>query len=167
MPLNHREWTMQEMRRREPLRDDVTRLHQLQRQLVRIRVSETATNNDTVFHEHVTLYEFDYRRLLVERARDEFRDRFVRKRHRARRQLSREHIKKEHLAGERLRRRDGALASTVREQYFVDEMSHRGTRLVGDADGVSAGAPRVFENAIDVFTFTRLRNADDERVVQS
>src|SRR3954452_16509780 len=100
MPLDHREWSMQEISRRESLRDHVTRLHKLERELVRVRVCKAATHDDTVFHEHVPLNELGYRRLLFERAGDEFRNGFIRKLERVSGQLRCEHIKEEHLARE-------------------------------------------------------------------
>src|SRR5215213_11930155 len=103
MSFDHRQWTMQEVCRRESLRDDVTGLHQLQSQLVRVCVSEAAADDDAVFHEDVALDELGYRGLLFERARHELRNQLIRKRRRVPGELGSEHIKEEHLAGESLR----------------------------------------------------------------
>ena len=165
--VDHGQRSVQQVRTGERLRGQVAGLHQLQSQLVGVCVSQTATNDDAVFHKHVALDELGYRSLLFERARYEFRNRFIRKRRRVTGELGRKHVKEEHLARESLRGGDGALAPAVREQCLVDEASHRRARLVCDADCVRAGTSRAFENVIDVFAFARLRDADDERVVQS
>src|SRR5689334_22787979 len=101
MTFHHREWSMQEIRRRKTLGNHVTRLHQLQRQLVRVGVSQATTDDDAVFHKDITLHELADGGLLFERPGYMRWNRLVRKRHRRFSQLGREHIKEKHLPGER------------------------------------------------------------------
>jgi hypothetical protein len=68
-------------------------------------------------------------------------------------QLRRQHIKEEHLSGESLGRRDGSFLAAVRQQSFIHDPSHRRSRLISNADCVSAGSSRALEHTIDVFTF--------------
>ena len=51
------ERAVEKVGRRETLGDDVARLHQLERELVRIAVVHPASDDDAVFHERISLDE--------------------------------------------------------------------------------------------------------------
>ena len=158
------ERAVEKVGRRETLGDDVARLHQLERELVRIAVVHPASDDDAVFHERISLDEILNLRFQLEslgRVGGNYAEvEFVCG------EFISQHVEMQHLARVGLGRGDRAFAARVDEHRLVGDRRHRRGRFVGDRERVGSGGLRLFEHHVDVGAFAGLRDADDERTFE-
>src|SRR5262245_47464891 len=75
-------------------------------------------------------------------------------------------MKDQQLPGIGLRSGNAALPPRMDEQSLVRFFSHRGFRFIRNRQGRRSAAFGIFKDEVDVDAFSRLRNADDERISQ-
>ena len=81
-------------------------------------------------------------------------------------QSRRQDVKDHHLTGVGLCRRDATLAPGVNQEGLFGQPGHRGTCFVGDCERGSAAEFRILKHQVDVGSFSRLGDADDQRMAQ-
>src|SRR5438067_743885 len=157
---------MQQVGGGEALGDHVTGFHELERELKGIGIIEAASDDDGVIHKPIARGAGGDFRLERERFFDGARQAAKIVQINSAAQGVGQQIKTEQLAGISFGGGHTALFAGANQNQMLSQAGKAAGSVVGNADGDSAAAARMFQNQVGVGRFAGLRDGDYQRVLE-